>query len=362
MHDWGLMFDIESFDQAVERSWSRFQTALADHIAVMQDDDLLVLEWSEETTVDGFVPCVQFLVWDGDQIRCEVPSNDYLAQRYALSPSDEKRLSELGWDPPTRSAGDEPCGGSPAFYVDKEQRWSDQLASMAVTAFREIWSVPHPSFLRAEAAGTLAGSDLMLLDGTGSDTDPVEPSVDFDETTAVMACDQQELPPAFAAQFDGTRVIDEPAQDRAELAADLSEESGAEDDLPTALLTLLHSHPDGGGALSPEQVAAVCGRDRDSVRDYLKIALEQEISWRRAAKHARSESDAKGVEACEVQARAWAQTHESLRVALRFIALPSSAFPDSGRSGSGAAKPQPQPQPMTLFGNPTEQTLFDEPT
>lgn len=165
------MSDLEDFDAGVNRAWSEHQQRLADVIAAMQEDDLLALELGEEATVDGFVPCVQFLAWGDGQVRCEVPSNDYLDPRYRLSAADERRLVDLGWQRPTRAPEDEPDSGSPAFYVDKPTNWADQLAAMAVTAFRELWSVPHPTFLRIDASE--AGTHQTL----SSDRDEDDPYV-----------------------------------------------------------------------------------------------------------------------------------------------------------------------------------------
>lgn len=136
------MFDFDSFDHAIDRSWTRFQSRLADHLSAMRNDDILILDWIEETTVDGFTPWVQFLVWDDEYVRSEVSSNAYLAPRHTLSPESEDRLCALGWERPTRLPDEEPDEGSPAFFVDKEQRWADQLAAMTVTTLREVWSVP----------------------------------------------------------------------------------------------------------------------------------------------------------------------------------------------------------------------------
>lgn len=163
-----------NFDDSVEQAWSDFQARLADVIATMHDDDLLALELGEESTVEGFVPCVQFLAWGGDQVRCEVPSNSYLDPRHRLTESDEARLVELGWHRPTRQPDSEPDAGSPAFYVDKPANWADQLAAMAVTVFRETWSVPHPSFLHTEALGTIEGQGFDATPPAADDADALD--------------------------------------------------------------------------------------------------------------------------------------------------------------------------------------------
>ncbi len=147
-------FDLDS---SVNRDWAEFQRRLADYLAAMQDEDLLVLEsgFEELDESQGLMPCIQFVVWDGDTVRCEVPSNHYLHPDRALTEAEQTYLTELGWNRPTRGPDDEPDDGSPAFYVDKKLSWSDQLAAMAVAAFRDVWGgITHPAFLSTETSST----------------------------------------------------------------------------------------------------------------------------------------------------------------------------------------------------------------
>ncbi|MCA1008235.1 hypothetical protein LCL87_21210 [Rhodococcus hoagii] len=181
------MFDSETFDAAIDRSWNLFQRRLADHLAAMRNDDVLVLEWAEESTVEGFAPWVQFLVWDDVMLRGEVSSNGYLAPRHQLAPAAENILRNLGWSAPTHGPDEDPDEGSSAFFTDREQRWADQCAALTVTTLREVWSVPHPSFLRPEIVGTLAGTDLLE---TATD-EPGHPPVD--DTVAIVPDDPQQL-------------------------------------------------------------------------------------------------------------------------------------------------------------------------
>ncbi|MCL2536327.1 MAG: hypothetical protein FWE39_19370, partial [Nocardiaceae bacterium] len=156
----------------------------------------------------------------------------------------------------------------------------------------------------------------------------------------------------FATRFDGSRFADGPP--RGELDAQVPDgDPDAEehdDGLPAALLTLLHLDPHGSGDLSAHEVAAICAHDRDAVLEYLRITKEQEIEWHESAETARAQDDSEEADACDHEARAWAKTHESLRAALRVIALPDPAR---------ATPPPAKPDQMALFGDPTEQTLFD---
>lgn len=144
-------FDL---DISVDRAWAEFRRRLADHISIMVDGDVLAVESTTGTidAAEGAAPCVQFLVWDEHTIRCEVPSNDFLHPHYQLGPADEQALLALGWNPP--SADLDAANSSPAFCVDKPQSWSDQLASMTVSAFRDVFGVPHPAFLVADPSGS----------------------------------------------------------------------------------------------------------------------------------------------------------------------------------------------------------------
>ncbi|AOW94862.1 hypothetical protein BFN03_11740 [Rhodococcus sp. WMMA185] len=146
-------FDLDS---SVNRDWADFQRRLADYLATMQNEDLLVLEsgLEELDESEGLKPCVQFLVWDGDTVRCEVPANHHLHPTRRLSEAEQTYLTELGWNRPTSGPIEEFDDGSPAFYVDKKLSWSDQLAAMAVAAFRDVWGVAHPSFLRTDTSVT----------------------------------------------------------------------------------------------------------------------------------------------------------------------------------------------------------------
>ncbi|MFC9552678.1 hypothetical protein ACFTWF_17705 [Rhodococcus sp. NPDC056960] len=150
--------DMQDFDldSSVNRDWAEFQRRLADYLAAMQNEDLLVLEsgFEELDESRGLMPCIQFVVWDGDTVRCEIPSNHYLHPDRALTDAEQTYLTELGWNRPTRGPDDEPDDGSPAFYVDKKLSWSDQLAAMAVAAFRDVWGITHPAFLSTETSST----------------------------------------------------------------------------------------------------------------------------------------------------------------------------------------------------------------
>ncbi|RVW06015.1 macro domain-containing protein [Rhodococcus spongiicola] len=137
------------------------------------------------------------------------------------------------------------------------------------------------------------------------------------------------------------RSTDSLPRERGDVPSSTPTDDGTEDDeddpgLPPALMTLIHLDPGGYGLLTAHEVASVCGHDRDAVLDYLRITQVHEIKWRESAKTARGESDSKKGDARDYESRAWARTYESLRSALRVIALP-----DATRAAPAAAKQSP---------------------
>ena len=113
----------------------------------------------------------------------------------------------------------------------------------------------------------------------------------------------------FAQRFDG------------ELARTDDEVDEPEPDLPAGLLALLHLDPGGGGALDAEQVATVCGFDRDTILEYLHISEEQEIAWYNSSNEARDAGDLEEADACAHESHGWERTVTSLREALRVVTL-----------------------------------------
>jgi len=174
------MSELEEFDldRAVKRAWAAFQTRLADHLADMSDDDILIVELGGADHADGVAPYVQFKAWGGDLVRCEVSSNSYLDPQFALGPSGERILTDLGWNAPTFGLGEEPDSGSENFHLDLERSYADRLAAMTVRAFRDVWGVLHPAFLVTDALGD--GPDLATgVAGQSEIEPPPTPEVSY---------------------------------------------------------------------------------------------------------------------------------------------------------------------------------------
>ncbi|SDE22187.1 T3SS (YopN, CesT) and YbjN peptide-binding chaperone 1 [Rhodococcus tukisamuensis] len=143
------MSDFDSFDDSVDRAWQHFQSGLADHLGAMDTTASLVLQSLGPGTGDGHAALVRFLVND-DRVSCWVPANGDSETRRAPTAAAETRLVDLGWALSDRSSDGE---GLRFYWVAQPRRRADQLAAMSVTALREVWNVPHPSFLRAGSAG-----------------------------------------------------------------------------------------------------------------------------------------------------------------------------------------------------------------
>ncbi|PTR22836.1 hypothetical protein C8K36_11018 [Rhodococcus sp. OK519] len=168
MSEFSNRFVGSDFDRAVDDAWNSYRSRLADRIAAASVDDQLILEATCETDdADGRVPFVQCRVTDsadGAVVRCEIPTDLNLPPRRRLTAADRARLVSAGWtepnpvEPPLQF-DDFDIGDEPALLVEKAPRWADQLAAMIVAVFRDLWDVPHPSFL--------------ALHHLGADVDPV---------------------------------------------------------------------------------------------------------------------------------------------------------------------------------------------
>ncbi len=203
-------FDL---DRSTARAWSGFQARLADHLAAMADDDMLVIE-VDSTGLDGgegAAPFIQFGAHDDGHLRSEVSSNAHLASRYALDPSGLEALGALGWAAPTTSRNDsgtdadpgidahpnadtdtdtdtDTSEGSPNFFLDVDRASADRLAVMTVKALRTVFGVAHPAFLAAHNRG--GNGNVPDL---GIPSPLVESAVQIEEPLALVPDDVEHL-------------------------------------------------------------------------------------------------------------------------------------------------------------------------
>lgn len=182
-------FDL---DRSTARAWSQFQARLADHLAAMSDDDVLVvrIDAGDSGSTDVAAPYLKFSAWSDGQLRSEVSSNEHLDSRYALDAAGEATLSSLGWEPPAGAFVDEEPGGDSRDFsltVDRSSA-ADRLAVMSVKALRGVFGVAHPAFLAAQNLGATSGEPEL-----GIPSPVIESTVELEEPLAVVPEDVDHL-------------------------------------------------------------------------------------------------------------------------------------------------------------------------
>lgn len=140
------------WDDAMEEAWTGFRRRLADRLAGLDDRDggTLIVQLSEEDDQDGASPYCQALA-DGEWLRVETVSNEFLDAQHRLGDGQEQALVALGF-------GEPEDGESPNFWVDVEQREADRAAWMIVQALREVFGVLHPVYLEADGVESTPGA------------------------------------------------------------------------------------------------------------------------------------------------------------------------------------------------------------
>lgn len=175
----------DRWDASIEAEWTAFRGRLADAIAALNDDRVIVVglgSLGDHGPSNGAAPYVQFIGWGGELVRAEVSSNVYLDPAYALEIEAYDEMHELGWGMPTYGEDEESDHGSANFWLDGQTREADRLAWMGVGALREVFGCVHPSFL------TRSGMDEE------SPAPVVEPIQEPDEERVVVfAKDRDEL-------------------------------------------------------------------------------------------------------------------------------------------------------------------------
>lgn len=173
------MSDFAGFDldRSTARAWSKFQVRLADHVAEMDDDDvLLVRAESSADEDDGSSPYVRFCGIGENRLRCEVSGHTSPAGDHLLDQVGVETLNGLGWS--TRG-GDDVDPGEPSanLFLEVDRSHADRLAVMAVKAFRDVFGVAHPVFLSSDhLAQDESAPDLGVpMSDLSSGFDPEEP-------------------------------------------------------------------------------------------------------------------------------------------------------------------------------------------
>lgn len=164
-----------------DAAWAAFRRRLADHVASMVDDDVLVVEHGDAVgSEDETAPYVQLCAHNVEWVRVEAAGNAYLDDPVALDDEQESLLAALGWCAPADD------GGFDNFHIDAERRDADRVAVLLVCTLREVYRVLHPAFL--DAAGLEVDPDTVWLvpdppadvpaDGVPIDADHLQVLVD----------------------------------------------------------------------------------------------------------------------------------------------------------------------------------------
>jgi hypothetical protein len=144
-------FDL---DAIVAAAWAAFAARLDDALETL--DDVLVVHLPcsyRKDELEGAAPYVQFLSYGGGAlIRGEVSGNEYLDERLQLTAAQQRQLTGLGWASP-----DGTPDGSHNFYLDETVECSADVATLATRTMREVFDVPHPSFLDWDGATPAPG-------------------------------------------------------------------------------------------------------------------------------------------------------------------------------------------------------------
>jgi hypothetical protein len=161
----GPAFDL---DAAIDSAWTSFTERLTAILTGLGPHDSFIL--GLPTAIDpadliGVAPYVQILGLGKEYIRGEVSGNAYLDARLALSEPRQQALAAMGWTPPAADPGGEFPEGSANFIADIPRTACPRLVEMILGTVRDVFGVPHPSFL--ELPGVSRGalnSDLQSPD------------------------------------------------------------------------------------------------------------------------------------------------------------------------------------------------------
>jgi T3SS (YopN, CesT) and YbjN peptide-binding chaperone 1/T3SS (YopN, CesT) and YbjN peptide-binding chaperone 3/TY-Chap C-terminal domain len=181
-------FDL---DRSTARAWSQFQARLADHLAAMREDDVLVVRTDAgESRADGVAtPYLKFTGRSGDRLLSQVSGNEHLDSRYAVDAAGGDMLRSLGWAPPAGAVEAQERGDdSGDFSLTVDRSSADRLAVMSVKALRGVFGVAHPAFLAAQNIGATGGEPEL-----GIPSPVIESTVALEEPLAVVPEDVNHL-------------------------------------------------------------------------------------------------------------------------------------------------------------------------
>ncbi len=427
-------FDL---DKRLTMAWGQMHARLTAALAGLEDETTLSIQLPsayDGDNLDGSIPYLQFRGYGDRSVRGEVSSNHVLDEKHRLSNQQGRALLELGWNAPASDPGDPGTNDGANFWIEANYPALGDLAESSVAAIRDVFGVPHPSFLEAFGLHRDTTADLLghprQASAAEEEAAAESSAVDDDESLAIEPTDRDHLvdlvdaalvpvvggmPPhdddgdipiregsaivfvrvaedgpyveLFSPILVGVRgsplALERVSQlnrwvrfvsfgwdagtvhasmhlycspfvpkhlrhavevltsvaDRLddELRLGLGgraffgneEDSGTDEvspdptrdeELPEALLTLMQLDANAEGAVTAEEAADICGRNRRAILDYIRIAEQQVIEWRSSAEEALGDGDTDEWAACTHEGKAWQSTVDLLRSALRLVA------------------------------------------
>jgi len=160
---------------AESKDWPEFEKKLAAILAVLQEDQFLIL------SVKRAYPFVQFAAQGAYGLRTEAISNHFLPRGHKLSNQQQQKLHNLGWSSPTGSPSESTPqrqpDGSPNFFRQFLPPIAyEEVAHFAVRTFVEVLRVYHPGTLEYQAFD--ANNQIILLPTLGLAVRPSLPHKD----------------------------------------------------------------------------------------------------------------------------------------------------------------------------------------
>ena len=131
-------------------AWPAFESKLAEALAVLEEDQYLVI-----TEKRGWA-YVQFAAQGSFGLHAECVGNNYLDEAHALRAGQMTALRRIGWSSPTGTREEilasRRTDGSPNFFRDFDRPVPyDAVARMAVRSLVGVFEIPHPACLHYKA-------------------------------------------------------------------------------------------------------------------------------------------------------------------------------------------------------------------
>ncbi|MYR07823.1 hypothetical protein GTV32_16620 [Gordonia sp. SID5947] len=130
---------LNDFDGELDAAWRRYRIDLADRLAGLVPGGAMEISTIRLDSSDEGQPLMTLTLTASRRFRCRVHATQLPADD--RRPDHVRRLLDLGFRKLRGRDGD--------HVVDTGKRQVDRMASIVVTALREVWAVVHPEFLRA---------------------------------------------------------------------------------------------------------------------------------------------------------------------------------------------------------------------